>query len=200
MLFDALERDPESARRFLLRIDEAAAKLDHLTADLLTLARLEARAHTRSATRLDLRGVLDKAVQTLRPVADARSIAIATHAPEAAMVRAEAPALQRALENLLRNACNHAPAGSTVELRIERQGSELALLVIDQGPGVDPAVVPRIFERFATTRQSQGGSGLGLAIVRAVAESHGGRAELRASASAGAGAKTTIFALVLPLA
>jgi signal transduction histidine kinase len=198
VLVDALERDHESARRFLQRIDEAAAKLDHLTADLLTLARLEARAHVRSATRLDLRGVLDKAVQTLRPVADAREVAFATHAPEAAMVRAEAPALQRAFENLLRNACDHAPAGSTVELRIERQGSELALLVIDRGPGVDPAVAPRIFERFATTRQSEGGSGLGLAIVRAVAESHGGRAELRSSA--GGSVKATIFALVLPLA
>ena len=138
VLFDALERDPESARRFLLRIDEAAAKLDHLTADLLTLARLEARAHARSATRLDLRDVLDRAVQTLRPVADERSIAITTHAPEAAMVRGEAPALQRAFENLLRNACNYAPAGSTIELRIERQGAELALLVIDRGPGVIP--------------------------------------------------------------
>jgi two-component system OmpR family sensor kinase len=111
-------------------------------------------------------------------------------------VRGEALELQRALENLMHNACNHAPAGTTVELRIERRGREVALLVIDQGPGVDPAVAPRLFERFTSTRQSQGGSGLGLAIVRAVAESHGGRAELRASPPAG----STTFALVLPTA
>jgi two-component system, OmpR family, sensor histidine kinase CreC len=196
VLYDALERDPASARRFLQRIDEASHKLDHLTADLLTLARLEARGRARNASRVDLSGVIEKAVATVRPDADERQIAIATHPAHAATVRGEPTALQRALENLLRNACNHAPAGSTVELRIERQGAELALLVIDQGAGVDPAAAPRLFERFNTTRHSQGGTGLGLAIVRAVAESHGGRAELRASAGAG----PTTFALVLPAA
>jgi two-component system, OmpR family, sensor histidine kinase CreC len=195
VLFDALERDPERARHFLERIDEAALRLDHLTADLLTLARLEARGQARSAVRLDLRGVLDKAVLTLRAVAQAREITISTQVAEAAMVNGEAPALQRALENLLRNACNYAPAGSTVEVRIERGSRELALLVIDRGPGVDPAIAARVFERFTTTRQREGGTGLGLAIVRAVAESHGGRAELRPSTGVG-----TTFALVVPTA
>jgi two-component system, OmpR family, sensor histidine kinase CreC len=195
VLFDALERDPKSARHFLARIDEAALKLDHLTADLLTLAQLEARGQARNRLRVDLRSVLDKALQTLHAVADARGVAISTHASEAATVHGEAPALQRALENLLRNACNYAPAGSTVEVRIERHGRELALSVTDHGPGVDSAIAPRVFERFTTTRQSEGGTGLGLAIVRAVAESHGGRAELRPSAGMG-----TTFALVIPAA
>jgi two-component system, OmpR family, sensor histidine kinase CreC len=194
VLFDALERDPPNARRFLARIEEAALKLDHLTADLLTLARLEAHGQARSAIKLDLRSVVDKAVQTSRPAADERSIAITVHTPEVTMISGEAPALQRALENLLHNACNYAPAGSTVEVRIERRGRELSLLVTDRGPGVDPAIAPRIFERFTTTRQSQGGTGLGLAIVRAVAESHGGRVELHPRNPAG----TTTFALVLP--
>ena len=195
VLFDALERDPESARRFLGRIDEAARKLDQLTADLLTLARLEARGQARGATRLDLRAVLDRARQTLRATADERALVITVHAPEPALVRGEVDGLQRALENLLRNACNHAPRGSTVELRVERAGAELAVLVIDRGPGVDPALAARVFERFTTTRQHEGGTGLGLAIVRAVAEAHGGRAELRSGAGAGA-----VFALVLPAA
>ncbi|HET8937979.1 MAG TPA: ATP-binding protein, partial [Polyangiales bacterium] len=195
VLADALESDPRSARHFLARIEEAALKLDHLTADLLTLARVEAHGQVRRAGRIDLRDVLHKAIATLRIVAEERSLTFLAHAPEAAAVRGEAPALQRAIENLLQNACTYAPPGSVVEARIEQAGRELALLVLDRGPGVDPAVAARAFERFTTTRQTQGGTGLGLAIVRAVAEAHGGRAELRPRAADG----VTTFALVLPV-
>ena len=65
----------------------------------------------------------------------------------------------------------------------------------DYGPGVDPAIRDRLFERFATTRHGDGGTGLGLAIVRAVAELHGGRAELRET-----GPRGSVFALSLPRA
>ena len=196
VLGDALERDPDSARRFLARIDEAARKLDHLTADLLTLARVEAHGQVRSAARLDLREVLDKALRTLQATLHERSLSLLAASCEGASVRGEAQALQRAIENMLHNACSYAPSGTTIEARIDREGSELALLVIDRGVGVDPVVAARIFERFTTTRQAQGGTGLGLAIVRAVAESHGGRAELRPRTPDGA----TVFALVLPSA
>ncbi|HKB76656.1 MAG TPA: HAMP domain-containing sensor histidine kinase, partial [Myxococcales bacterium] len=65
----------------------------------------------------------------------------------------------------------------------------------DEGPGVDPAIRDRLFERFATTRHGEGGTGLGLAIVRAVAELHGGQAILRHS-----GPRGTVFSLSLPRA
>lgn len=195
VLVDALERDPKSARRFLARIEEAAIKLDHLTADLLTLAKVEARVPGRHTTRVDLGSVVDKAMQTVRPVAEQRALTLTSTLVTGCVVFGDATALQRALENLLHNACNFAPAESTVEVRATREGRDVCVLVIDRGPGIDATLAPRIFERFTTTRPQQGGTGLGLAIVRAVAESHGGRAELR-SAAAG----STTFALVLPLA
>ena len=67
--------------------------------------------------------------------------------------------------------------------------------VADEGPGVDPAIRDRLFERFATTRHGEGGTGLGLAIVRAVAELHGGQASLLESSPRG-----TVFSLRLPRA
>lgn len=194
VLADAIERSPDDARRFVSRIDEAALRLDHLTRDLLTLARLEAHRQTRNATAIDLRNVLGKAVLALGATAEARGVTIITHAPEASMVRGDFSALQRAVENLLHNACHHGPTGSQVEARLERSNGELSLLVTDCGAGVAPTLAPRVFERFTTTRQSEGGTGLGLSIVRAVAESHGGRAELRPRTDAG----TTTFALTIP--
>src|SRR5947208_1111353 len=74
-------------------------------------------------------------------------------------------------------------------------GVQCVAQVRDHGPGVDPAIRDRLFERFATTRHGDGGTGLGLAIVRAVAELHGGRAELRET-----GPRGSVFSLSLPRA
>ena len=94
-----------------------------------------------------------------------------------APVRGDPLWLRRALENLLGNAVQHSPEGEWVEMLV-RNGVDCVAEVRDRGAGVDPAIRDRLFERFATTRHGEGGTGLGLAIVRAVAELHGGSAEL----------------------
>ena len=86
------------------------------------------------------------------------------------------------------------PEGERVELEISG-GPEWVAHVRDHGSGVDPAIRERLFERFATTRHGDGGTGLGLAIVRAVAELHGGHAELRET-----GPRGSVFTLSLPRA
>src|SRR5438477_510737 len=101
---------------------------------------------------------------------------------------------RHALENLVGNAVQHSPEGERVELEISG-GVQCVAQVRDHGPGVDPAIRDRLFERFATTRHGDGGTGLGLAIVRAVAELHGGRAELRET-----GPRGSVFSLSLPRA
>jgi signal transduction histidine kinase len=184
------ERD--TARRFALRIRESADKLQQLTQDLLSLARLEARGIAAQPAPIDLGTLAREAIHTHGPTATARKVRLELHA-DSAPVRGDPIWLRRALENLLGNAVQHTPAGGAVRVDVETKGAEVVASVSDDGPGVDAAVRDRLFERFATTRHGEGGTGLGLAIVRAVAELHGGRAELRESDRKGA-----TFALVLP--
>jgi signal transduction histidine kinase len=194
VLTEGAADEPETARRFALRIRESADKLQQLTQDLLSLARLEARG-IEAPKPVDLGSIAREAADAQAPTAAAREVRIDVRADEAAPVRGDPVWLRRALENLLGNAVQHSPRGSRVEVRLVQEGQECLALVRDQGAGVDPAMRERLFQRFATTRHGEGGTGLGLAIVRAVAELHGGRATLRESSASG-----STFALSLPRA
>jgi signal transduction histidine kinase len=100
------------------------------------------------------------------------------------------------LSNLVGNAIRFAPAGSTVTLRARREGSAVAVDVIDRGAGIPAEQLPHLFERFWQGRPGASGSvGLGLAIAKGTAEAHGGA--LRVASTAGEGAT---FTLVLPAA
>jgi len=109
--------------------------------------------------------------------------------------RGDVRLLDRALENLIGNALRHAT--KRVNLFMARQGDDYLLEVSDDGPGIDPALAPQIFEPFVRLDQSRdrrtGGAGLGLAIVRSIARHHGGEVQLRPCSS---GAR---FCLTLPV-
>jgi signal transduction histidine kinase len=183
---------PRRRRRWRRRrIRESATKLGSLAADLLTLAQME--AHGPGATaELDLAAIAREAAGEIAGLAEERRVELVLSGGPC-HIRGEARWLKRAIENLLSNAVAFSPAGSQVAIDVARRGGLAELLVHDQGHGVAPAVRDRLFRRFVTTRPDTGGTGLGLAIVQAVAESHGGRAELRAT-----GATGSTFALVLP--
>ena len=195
VLTEGAADNPETARRFALRIRESADKLQQLTQDLLSLARLEARGIELREEPVDLNRVAREAVDAQSPLAQARTVSVEFHAVGEARVRGDPVWLRRALENLLGNAIQHSPHGSRVMVEISESPKMLTATVRDQGAGVDDAIRGRLFARFATTRHGEGGTGLGLAIVRAVAELHGGRAELRESSPAG-----SAFSLSLPRA
>ena len=78
-----------------------------------------------------------------------------------------------------------APPHSTVSIKLDVTGAFAEVVVSDRGPGIDPHIRSKVFHRFVTTRPSAGGTGLGLAIVQAVAQAHGGVAEIRSSGSGG---------------
>jgi signal transduction histidine kinase len=187
--------EPQTARRFALRIRESADKLQQLTQDLLSLARLEARG-IEAPKPVDLGSIAREAVDAQGPTAQARNVHVDLLRPDgAALVHGDPVWLRRALENLLGNAVQHSPSGSRVQLQIAADAQGVTALVRDEGAGVDPAIKDRLFERFSTTRHGEGGTGLGLAIVRAVAELHGGTAQLRESSPKG-----SVFSLTLPRA
>jgi signal transduction histidine kinase len=195
VLTEGAADEPETARRFALRIRESSDKLQQLTQDLLSLARLEARGIEQPVRPVDLCSIAREAADAQGPTAAARKVRVEVKAEGPAPVRGDPVWLRRALENLLGNAVQHSPENARVLLEVQPAGQEWVATVRDEGPGVDPAIREKLFERFATTRHGEGGTGLGLAIVRAVAEQHGGRAQLRESSAHG-----SIFTLSLPKA
>ncbi len=184
--------EPETARRFAGRIRESALKLQALTQDLLSLARLEARGIEGKIGPVELAALVKEALESQASQAARLGVSLELQG-SARVERGHADWLRRAVENLLANGLQHSPRGGKVTVQLAEQGAFAAIAVGDQGPGVDPAVTGRLFARFATTRHGQGGTGLGLAIVRAVAELHGGQARLKESGASGA-----VFELRIP--
>lgn len=140
-----------------------------------------------------LDGLAADLIRAYRGPADAQSVRLDRVVEAPTMVSADEDLLRQAAANLLENAIRHSPAGGLVTIRVARHDRTAAFEVVDQGPGIDPAELDRIFERFE--RGPGGGSGLGLAIARSVVERHGGR--ITVDTAPGAGAR---FSILLPAA
>jgi signal transduction histidine kinase len=181
--------EPAEARRFVGRIREATARIERLLGELLSLARIEARG-AETFEPVDLGKVAER---TLEALGDTRSrVALSTGG--GAFARGDESWLGRALANLVDNALTHSEPGSKVSVDVLRDGALVRVSVKSAG-SVPAAIRSRLFRRFVTGRSDKGGTGLGLAIVRAVAEAHGGRAEL-----VSAGPPDVEFRLSLPAA
>ncbi|MGW5634519.1 ATP-binding protein [Streptomyces sp. NPDC003832] len=174
-----------------LDLDGAVAdtvRLQHLAADLLLLARLDAGERP-TGTRLDL------ARLAVEESAGRALVTVGTDGP--AEVSGSRSQLGRVLANLLNNAERH--ARTAITLTVRRDGDRVALEVADDGDGVPEADRERIFERFVRLDEARsrddGGAGLGLAIARDVAERHGGTLTVREAPAGGA-----LFELRLPAA
>jgi two-component system OmpR family sensor kinase len=163
-------------RHALGRIESEAGRMTLLVEDLLLLARLDAGR----PLQFDRTDLVPLVVDT---VSDARA-ADRDHnwrldlPDEPALVSVDAARLQQVLVNLLGNARNHTPPGTTVTARVQRRGPWMCVDVEDDGQGIPPELLPHVFERFArgdsARSRSTGSTGLGLAIVQAVAVAHGG--------------------------
>ena len=181
----AIDDDIDAAKSFVAQISESSKRLSALIEDLLRLAKLEAQDLTRDLELLDLKQLLQTAVNAQRAAADAKSLKIDLDVVSIEFM-GHKTWLLRAVTNLLSNAVVASPIDGTVKIVAKRFGSYCHIFVADNGPGVRPQIEERIFERFVTTRHETGGTGLGLAIVRAVAETHGGQAYLAQNSSNGA--------------
>jgi two-component system, OmpR family, sensor histidine kinase MprB len=182
---------PADRERVLRDLEAEAEALSALVEEVVDLARGEVEPEPLLET--DLRAVIDRAVD--RAVrADRKVAATVRGARVEAAVRPVA--LERALTNLVRNAVQVSPEGGTVEIELADEAGWATLRVLDRGPGIGEADLPRVFARFYRGEGSRErhGSGLGLAIVAQVAELHGGRVE--ADNRPGGGA---VFTLRLPV-
>ncbi len=167
--------------------------------DLLDMSRIVSGKLRLDVQAVDLTQVIEAAVQTVSPAAQAREIRLAkTLDPLAGPVSGDPARLQQVVWNLLANAVKFTPKGGRVQVVLSRVNSHVEIAVSDTGRGIAPEFLPYVFDKFrqsdATAARAHGGLGLGLAIVKSLVEMHGG--SVRAH-SPGEGAGAT-FVVELP--
>jgi signal transduction histidine kinase/CheY-like chemotaxis protein len=192
--------DEDTRRRGLDAIARNASAQAQLISDLLDVSRIVAGKLRLDVRPVDVSAVIETALDTVRPAAEAKEIRLEAIAdPEAGPVSGDPDRLQQVVWNLLSNAVRFAPKRGRVLVRLARLNSQVEITVEDDGPGIDADFLPYVFDRFrqgnAGVTRKHGGLGLGLAIVRHLVELHGGRVEARNRAT-GTGA---IFTVALPL-
>ncbi|PHV36274.1 ATP-binding protein [Janthinobacterium sp. BJB304] len=172
-------RDQADLHRGLQSIERNARAQAQLIEDLLDMSRI-----TSGKVLLDLQtivpaSIIASAIETLRPAADAKHIAIHSNiASDAGRITGDPSRIQQVIWNLLSNALKFTPQGGRVEIGVRREASRLAIAVSDNGVGIKKDFLPHVFDRFrqadASTTRRHGGLGLGLAIVKHLVEQHGG--------------------------
>jgi two-component system phosphate regulon sensor histidine kinase PhoR len=178
--------DAAARERFLDIMRDQAKRMTRLIDDLLSLSRIEMRAHLPVTTDVDFSAVIAQVINELTPLAQERSVDIALAAPEEPVwVLGDQDELQRMVENVIENAIKYGESGQKVEVQLKRLDASVSrklaieLSVRDYGPGIAPEHLPRLTERFyrvdATASRQRGGTGLGLALVKHIVNRHRGR-------------------------
>jgi PAS domain S-box-containing protein len=186
--------------RALETLERNANWLTQIIDDVLDVSRIVSGEIRLDVQPVQLPVIVDNAVATVQPAADARGVRIQTIVdPGVGPISGDPDRLRQVLWNLLTNAVKFTGRGGRVQVRLERVNSHVEISVSDTGVGITPDFLPFVFERFrqadASTTRATGGLGLGLAVVRHLVEMHGGSVD---AASAGTDAGST-FRVRLPL-
>jgi two-component system phosphate regulon sensor histidine kinase PhoR len=178
-LLDGARENPEVAVKFLQTIDRNAERLNLLIEDLLTISELESGRVRLNLQAVPLIPLVTSVFEDFKTRATAKNVRLTSHTPEVS-VRADVDRLEQVLANLLDNAIKYGRAHGTVTVGATPiEGGLIEMFVQDDGPGIPPEALERVFERFfrvdkARSRE-QGGTGLGLSIVKHIVQGHGGR-------------------------
>jgi two-component system phosphate regulon sensor histidine kinase PhoR len=178
-LLDGACDNPEVATKFLQTIDRNAERLKLLIEDLLTISELESGRIKLNLQAVALVPVVAKVLEDFKSRAEAKEMSLINQAADLA-VHADIDRLEQVLGNLVDNAIKYGRAKGSVTVGGRSvAGEQVEVFVQDDGPGIPPEALERVFERFyrvdkARSRE-QGGTGLGLAIVKHLVQSHGGR-------------------------
>ena len=191
----------DAQKRHALDVIERNARLQaQLINDLLDVSRIIAGKLEMEKYAVDLAPVVQEAIEAVRGDVEAKSLTLeASLDPATGEVLGDPMRLQQVVANLLSNAVKFTPRHGRIELRLERAAVNARLTVADSGEGIEPAMLPHVFEPFqqadSTTTRTHQGLGLGLAIVRQLVEAHGGRVRVD---SPGRGQGAT-FVVELPI-
>jgi heavy metal sensor kinase len=171
-------RTPDTYRRTLGRMATQVERLIRMSDGLLFLSRSDHKQIAPDTSAVNLSELIEISAEQIRPMADAKHLTLETRIRPALSIIGDRDLLIRLLFNLVANAADHSPVGETVALSLEREGGLAVIRVADKGPGILPAHVPHIFERFYRAdidRSSEaGGAGLGLAIAQEITHLHEG--------------------------
>lgn len=191
--------DETAASQALETIDRNAKLQARLIDDMLDVSRIISGKLRLDAQPVDLASVINAAVETLRPAAEAKSIRLYTMLDfGTGSVLGDPVRLQQVVWNLVSNAVKFVPREGSVRVTLRRVNSQTEIVVSDSGPGIDPDFLPYVFDRFRQGNSSPekrfGGLGLGLSIVRHLVELHGGIVEAGNGEDGGA-----VFCVRLPV-
>lgn len=192
--------DEATAQRAIGSIERNAKFQSHLIEDLLDISRISTGKLRLDVRPIDVGTIVEAAVDSVRPAADAKAILIEKVLDKkAGLVSGDSDRLQQVVWNLLTNAIKFTPREGEVKIALERQHTHIRLIVQDTGQGISPEFLPYMFDLFrqgdSSITRSHGGLGLGLAIVRHLVEMHGGNVYAE---SAGEG-KGATFIVSLPM-
>jgi len=199
-LINGAKDDPNVATRFLQTIEKHADRLTYLIEDLLTISRLESGQVVMNLQKVELRSVAGDVINDLQSRARNKQVVLENQIADEIAVRADADRIQQVLFNLVDNAIKYGRLEGQVWLNARFAGEQFVeVSVRDNGPGIPPDSLDRVFERFyrvdkARSRE-QGGTGLGLSIVKHIIQSHGGEVWVESQVGQG-----TTFFFTLPLA
>lgn len=197
----AESESPADRRRFLLMVESEVARLQKLLSAVREITQIDSRIDAEASVPLPLGQFLTDLVEGFRRRVAGRDVRFELDAPAEPLTVLTSPdRLAQACENVLDNALSFAPCGSTVSVSLQREGNEAVLRIADQGPGIPPEHLDRVFDRFFSYRPNdpparRDHAGLGLAIVKAIVEGYGGSVAAANGAEGGA-----VFTMRMPLA
>ena len=180
---------PDGAEKdgLIVEIMERTDSLSSLVGQLLALSRMDAERVALCMEDTDLSQLLKEVAEELAPVAEDAGIALETEIEQGVQMRCDAALMRRLAVNLLSNAIRYGKRGGYARMSLWRDAEGVALCVSDNGVGIRPEDVPRIWERFwrADAARHSGGTGLGLAIARWIIERYGGRTSVKSAPGEG---------------
>ncbi|HDN80970.1 MAG TPA: GAF domain-containing protein [Chloroflexi bacterium] len=197
LLLTQADLNPALRRSFLETISHEASRLNSLINDFLDLIRLESGRVRLSKKLVHLRHLIEEAVATVRPQAEARRIKIKIQIPRnLPPIMADERRLMQVLLNLLSNAIKYNKDEGLVEVKATLKDRAVEVSVRDTGIGIEPEELPHIFEKFyrGSSEQNAFGTGLGLAIAKQITEAHGGTITVESTPGQG-----STFTVTLPL-
>ncbi|NWF54943.1 MAG: phosphate regulon sensor histidine kinase PhoR [Syntrophaceae bacterium] len=189
-------QEPAQAEKFLGVIQRHADRMDRIVSDLLLLSEMESADRVLQRETVDLRDLIRTAVETLRPLAEGKQQNLQIGPLEGfSALQGDGQKLHQVMVNLLRNAISYTPEGGSITVEAKPATGGVEISVTDNGIGIPPEDLPRIFERFYRVDKGRsrdlGGTGLGLSIVKHIVEAHGG--QVRVESKPGKGSRFTFF-------
>lgn len=180
LMEDALEgEEAPHLSEYVGHIQDSSRRLLNLVEDLLDIAKLDSGNFRLVCQQADLVPVLHATAALVHPLVLARGVTLSVDVPDTPMPMWLDPArIEQVLLNLVGNALKHSPEGGHIAVGLAEEADGVRVTVRDDGPGMPPDVLPRLFERFyqvdASLSRVHGGAGLGLAIAKGLVEAHGG--------------------------